>query len=39
VHVSSGSVENYLKLMKQQRGRNVNEIVKEEITEEETLDK
>jgi hypothetical protein len=39
VHVSSGSRDDNLKLMKQQRGRNVNETEKEEITEEETLDK
>jgi hypothetical protein len=36
---SLGSIEDNLKLMKQQRGRNVNEIEKEEITDEETLDK
>jgi len=39
VRVSSGRVEENLKLKKQQRGRNVNEIEKEEITEKETLDK
>ena len=39
MRVSSGRVEENLKLKKQQRGRNVNEIEKEEITEKETLDK